>query len=76
MTNKPTLNDIEEFSNNVVQYAENNDLLYLSALAIYCDEVGVPENEAPNWISENLKARIMEESQEENIMASQGKLPI
>lgn len=74
--NKPSLNDIKDFSTKVESYAENNEILYLSALAIYCDEQNVSESEAPKWISESLRQKIAEECQESNIIEQNAKLPI
>lgn len=75
----PPLNfdDIEEFSNSVESYAKNNNLPYLSALAVYAEEQGIEMEEAPQWISNRLKAEIMDECSSENMFEkSFGKLPI
>jgi len=75
-TVQPTLEDIEDFSNHVMKYAENNNFSYLSSLAIYCEENGVEPESAKYWISDNLKYKIREECIDSNQLVEQGaKLP-
>ena len=72
----PTLSEIEKFSNSVEQYAHNNSMPLLSALAIYANEEGLDESEVPEWISERLKSKIQEECFENDLIEKKGVLPI
>lgn len=69
---KPSLDEIEEFSNAVEQYAYKNELFYITALAVICDEFNIKEENVNDWISTNLKAKLSEEVQEEGIIEDRG----
>lgn len=73
----PNLSEIEGFSLAVENYAKNNGVPYLTALAVYAEEQNIEMEEAPQWISNRLKAEIMDECSSDNMFEkSFGKLPI
>ena len=72
----PTKNEISEFSNKILEMAEESNLSIMDAIVGYCEQTGMEIDVASTLISSALKAKLREEAQELNLLKKSSKLPL
>jgi hypothetical protein len=72
----PTKNEISEFSEKIVELAQQTGLTMMDSIIQYCDDTGLEIDVASTLISSALKSKIREEAQEMNLLKKTARLPV
>jgi citrate synthase len=72
----PTKNEIAEFSNMIVEQAEEMNTSIMDTIVHYCERTSMEIDVASTLVSSALKSKIREEAQELNLLKKNSKLPI
>jgi len=72
----PTKNEIAEFSNMIVEQAEEMNTSIMDTIVNHCERTGMEIDVASTLVSSALKSKIREEAQELNLLKKNSKLPI
>lgn len=72
----PTKNEIAEFSNMIVDQAEQMNTSVMDTIVHHCERTGMEIDVASTLVSSALKSKIREEAQELNLLKKNSKLPI
>ena len=72
----PTKNEISEFSNKILEMAEESNLSIMDSIVGYCEQTGMEIDVASTLISSALKAKLRDEAQELNLLKKSAKLPL
>ena len=72
----PTKNEIQEFSDTILELAELSGESIMDTIIGYCEKSGLEVDIASTLISSSLKAKIREEAQELNLLKKTAKLPV
>ena len=72
----PTKNEIQEFSEKIVELAYNEKCSIMDAIVSYCEKTGMEIDVASSLISNALKSKIRGEAEELNLLKKSSKLPI
>jgi hypothetical protein len=72
----PTKNEIAEFSNLIVEQAEEMNTSIMDTIVHHCERTGMEIDVASTLVSSALKSKIREEAQELNLLKKNSKLPI
>ena len=72
----PTKNEIQEFSDTILELAEISGESIMDTIIGYCEKSGLEVDIASTLISSSLKAKIREEAQELNLLKKTAKLPV
>lgn len=72
----PTKNEIAEFSNMIIELAEQMDTSVMDTIVHHCERSGMEIDVASTLVSSALKSKIREEAQELNLLKKNAKLPI
>jgi hypothetical protein len=65
---KPNLEEMEKFSNNILNIVERDKLDYLEAITEYSEQVGLELDIAASLITPFLKDKISEEARRNNLI--------
>ena len=72
----PTKNEISEFSDKIVEIAEETGMTMMDSIVHYCEETGLEIDVASTLISSALKSKIREEAQSLNLLKKTSRLPV
>jgi len=72
----PTKNEIAEFSNMIVDQAEQMNTSVMDTIVHHCERTGMEIDVASTLVSSALKSKIREEAQALNLLKKNSKLPI
>lgn len=72
----PTKNEIAEFSNMIIELAEQMDTSVMDTIVHHCERSGMEIDVASTLVSSALKSKIREEAQELNLLKKNSKLPL
>ncbi len=72
----PTKNEIQDFSEMIVQFSSQRKLSIMDSILEHCEKTGMEIDLASSLISTALKSKIREEAQELNLLKKNSKLPI
>jgi hypothetical protein len=72
----PTKNEISEFSEKIVELAQQTGMTMMDSIIQYCDDTGLEIDVASTLISSALKSKIREEAQELNLLKKTARLPV
>ena len=70
---KPKLEEMEKFSNNILQIVERDKLEYIEAITEYSESIGLEIDVAASLITPFLKDKISEEARRNNLIE---KIPV
>ena len=65
---KPKLEEMEKFSNNILQIVERDKLEYIEAITEYSESIGLEIDVAASLITPFLKDKISEEARRNNLI--------
>ena len=72
----PTKNEISEFSEKIVEIAQDTGMTMMDSIIQYCEDTGLEIDVASTLISSALKSKIREEAQELNLLKKTARLPV
>jgi hypothetical protein len=72
----PTKSEIQEFSEAIMNLAEESKESIVDTIVSYCEKNGLEIDIASTLVSSSLKAKIREEAQELNLLKKTAKLPV
>jgi hypothetical protein len=72
----PTKNEISEFSEKIIEIAQETGMTMMDSILHYCEETGLEIDVASTLISSALKSKIREEAQELNLLKKTARLPV
>ena len=72
----PTKNEISEFSDKIVEIAQETGMTMMDSIIHYCEETGLEIDVASTLISSALKSKIREEAQSLNLLKKTSRLPV
>lgn len=72
----PTRDEKNNFSQNIMETANNNHMMCIEAITCYCEDNNLEIEVAAELINDNLKARIELEAQELRYLPRSARLPI
>ena len=72
----PTKNEISEFSEKIVEIAQETGMTMMDSIIHYCEETGLEIDVASTLISSALKSKIREEAQSLNLLKKTSRLPV
>jgi len=70
---KPKLEEMEKFSNNILQIVDLDKLDYIEAITEYAESIGLEIDVAATLITPFLKDKISEEARKNNLIE---KIPV
>lgn len=73
---KPSLADMEKFSNTIVEIVERDRIEYIDAIVYYCEEYGMEFEIAAKLITPAIKQHIESEAIQNRLIQSYPVLPI
>ena len=73
---KPSKDEIQTFSTMIEKMASDRSCTRLDAILVHCEESGLEIEVASSLISNILKNKIREESENENLIKKTSTLPI
>lgn len=71
----PTLEEITNFSKNVLNFSLENKLTLMDAIVSYCEKNHLEVEVAATLLSQKLKQKLYSEAQELNLVPRGSKLP-
>jgi hypothetical protein len=72
----PTKDEIKEFSNTIENLSLSLKCEYLDAIILHCDQIGLEVEVASTLLTPNLKVKIREQAENNNLVKRTSKLPI
>lgn len=72
----PTKDEMKLFSMLIEDLAKEKKMDHMDAILFHCKQTGLEVEVAATLLTPPLKAKIMEEAQEANLLKKQSKLPI